>query len=208
MSILNFVFIDVLTFLKAIIVILGLGHFTIAYFYGYFSSERKLNFSISFFVLMSFVTLSFFSSVRTEVFLLLASVLFTIHHGHDVYKIFTSKIETIFWFAYGFIASYFIYRYAILKIDSNITSVVMFWIMTLYHYLMWYWFYYHKLKGEKRKSYIRQVVFVHLILATLFFLSYSYETISFILGFRFFYIQTIAHILFSYYGYFIRLNRS
>lgn len=198
---LSSIFLSQLSLLKAMIIILGLGHFTVAYIYAYMSTKKKSNFIFPFVTVISFIFLSFFSSIRTEVFLLIAVFLFTVHHAHDMYKIYLSKIGVIFWLLYGSMASYFIYQSSILKLDSNTIPVIMFWLMTLHHYFVWYFFYYRKFQIENKKLYIQNIVVVHLALVALFFISTISSTASILLDYRFFYLQTIGHISFSYYKY-------
>lgn len=195
------IFTDPVNLLKAMIVILGFGHFIIAYLYGYRASRKKSHFLVFFLVLMGLVFYLFESSVRTGILLFFSSVLFTIHHAHDMYKIYSSKLQTAFWLLYGFIASYFIYQYALLGTHSDTVPIIMFWLMIFYHYLVWYWFYYKKLLGLQRKVYIQYVVGIHAFLFCLLFISYNSVIISFIFTYRFFHLQTIAHIIFSYYKY-------
>jgi hypothetical protein len=177
------------------IVIFGLAHFLIAYIYGYKATTKKPLYAATFVVLMSVASLLLISSVPTRFFLLAAGVLFAIHHADDSFRIYGSKYVSVFWFLYGVLSSALILAAFFFHRMSETLPVVLFFGVTMYHihYVV------HILLEEdisptKKKIFMDDSI-LPFFLDCSFFLS---KDDALLFSFRFFYLQTIAHIVFTY----------
>ncbi len=183
------------------VIFFGLGHFAIAYKYIYTAHKRKVLFA-SFVMLFSlFALYAFYTSVSVRVLFLIANALFALHHAYDSYKIFRSSFISFLWLFLGIISTLLSYISFFLFLIPQSIPTLFLSVMVLYHCYMWYEYYYRKFTGETLRNYSIDIIVIHVALVILLLASKRdvYAGLSILFSYKFFYLQTINHVLFSYY---------